>query len=218
MTRQHTQSHMFKDHFLQSAVLLLVHVLFFPSQSLWAEEAVLHWTIGGPGAEEFLIEVDSTHAHSGKRSVRISNQASAPTQFVTLMQKIRAYDYRGQQVQLTAWVKTENVANAHIWMRVDSLRRYLALDAMEGRRINGTSDWFSVSLVLNVPEQAEVINIGAVHGSTGILWVDNFQLMVPDEAMESTNSLEREPLFENQTKPRPVDHLPFNLRNGDFEF
>ncbi len=197
--------------------MLIILALAAISNSARADDSIRHWTKSGPGASEFLIQIDSTRAYSGERSIKIKSGTADPAGFVTLMQEIRAFDYRGNQVQLTAWVKTENVTNAHIWMRVDSLRRYLAIDAMEGRRINGTNDWFPVSIVLDVSEGAEIINVGAVHDSDGTLWVDDFRLSVPDKVLESTNVLEGQPLFENQTKPRPVDHLAFRLRNGGFE-
>jgi hypothetical protein len=198
--------------------LIFLLVLAFASPgTTGAKEVIPFWLISGPGKDQFTVDIDPTVAHSGVRSAKISGPQRQARGFVTILQKIRADDFHGKKAMLSAWVKTENVTGAHLWMRIDGQNGYLNMDSMEDRRIDGTIDWSPFRIVLTVPEEAYIINVGAVHQSDGTLWVDDFELVPASHEERVTNSLGVGVPFENQIKPRPSKHLPVFLENPSFE-
>src|SRR5262249_32451585 len=100
--------------------------------------------------------VDREISHSGKACGSIkSTGSSTKSGFGTLIQSIRADDYRGMRVRLSGYVKTEKVDRASLWMRVDGeTGEPMSFDNMDDRRIEGITDWKKYEIVLEVPENS----------------------------------------------------------------
>ena len=132
------------------------------------------------------------NARSGKNAVYLSNAFQITFDAFRLAQSIRADDYRGKRVRLSAWVRPRNVsstASSGIWMRVDGPGVTLALDEMRLRPVAGFGDWRQVSVVLDVAERAIGISFGALFQATNTLLVDDMQLDVVSTMVASTNTL-----------------------------
>jgi hypothetical protein len=109
---------------------------------------------------------------------------------------------------LTGYVKTVGVNDsAGLWMRVDGpTNEGLAFDNMEGRRIQGTSDWTRMQVVLDVPEQAIAIAFGLLLIGQGNAWVDHVALATVSRRVKTTGTTSTED-----------DDLPSQPVNPDFE-
>src|SRR5947207_10528997 len=93
--------------------------------------------------------------------------------FGTLNQYFHATRYRNKCMRFTGAVKTEDVKKwTGLWMRVDGpCRQQLQFDNMSKRPINGTTEWQSYDVILDVPENSVKIVFGVMLvGSKGRVW------------------------------------------------
>lgn len=138
-----------------------------------------------PGAF-FLVGMDPKSYEMGEETAaphpdletRYLKSVATPKGFGTMMANLPAADYRGKRCKLTAQVKAENVADwAGLWMRVDGPdNKPLAFDNMQDRPIKGSHDWKNISVVLDVPEDAENIAYGVLMDGEGQVWTAGLKL------------------------------------------
>lgn len=119
----------------------------------------------------------------------VADEHGAAEPPATLMQTIRADDYRGKRVQLAAYVKSADVQLwAGLWMRVDShARRAVAFDNMNTRAIKGSTGWTRYPIVLDVPDDGALIAFGVLLAGDGRVWADSFTVTPVDASVESTD-------------------------------
>jgi hypothetical protein len=105
------------------------------------------------------------------------------------VQRIRADDYRGRRLRLSGYIKTNgSEARGNLWMRVDGQDTVnLAFDNMAGRQIQGTNDWTKCEIVLDVPQTAATITLGAILAGKGQMWVDDLMLETVTSEVNSTD-------------------------------
>ncbi|MCX4546286.1 hypothetical protein [Streptomyces sp. NBC_01565] len=167
------------------------------------------WGVSGSVPEDYEVGLDFEVFCIGRASAFIRSRHENPTGYASLVQTIRADEYRGTRLQLTAMVKARDVLGwAGIWMRVDDARDHaVAFDNMREpeRRIAGSVGWRTYSIVLDVPENGAYINFGAVMERTGQIWLDDVRLSVVDNSVptvDTFSNLPRHPVnldFENGT-------------------
>jgi hypothetical protein len=97
-------------------------------------------------------------------------------------------------------------------MRVDGMAEDgLAFDNMQTRKITGTRDWATYTVVLDVPRDAAAIYFGILLDGRGRVWADDFTFEIVGKDVETT-SMQR---MERVPRRRPpaqdlLDH-PVNL-------
>ena len=98
-----------------------------------------------------------------------------------------------------------------LWMRVDGVAQdNLAFDSMETRKITGTRDWATYTVVLDVPRDAAAIYFGIGLTGRGRVWADDFTFEVVGKDVETTSMpTQRQP----RGRPPAADLLdhPVNL-------
>ena len=147
------------------------------------------WTIT---SNTSAIGTTVTDKKSGGTAVYLSGAFQLELKTVTLAQFIKADDYRGKRVQLSAWVKPRNVTNvvnSGIWMRVDGLGTTLAYDDMAARPVVGYGEWRQVYVVLDVPMSAVGIVLGALFTASNTLLVDDMHLTIVGTDVPSTSTV-----------------------------
>ena len=91
---------------------------------------------GGNPKDDYETRTDHTTRHGGKATGYMKSAVSQPQSFRTMMQSIKADDYRGKRVRLSGYVKGENIAKyAGLWLRVDGAGYSLNFDNMETDRL-----------------------------------------------------------------------------------
>src|SRR5947209_18892737 len=80
-------------------------------------QAVPGWMLGGSDTKHFEISLDPA-AHSGRACGKLA-ATDGVTGYATLMQWMKAQNYRGKRVRFSALVKTDVQGWAGLWMRVD---------------------------------------------------------------------------------------------------
>ncbi|MFC4302430.1 helix-turn-helix transcriptional regulator [Cohnella boryungensis] len=159
------------------------------------------WMLAGSHPGDYETAVDYATVHRGKGSGRLQSRSASAGGFATLMQSFRSTHYRGRRYELSAFIKTEGVAEwCGIWMRVDGKgEEVLQFDNMNNRPIAGTKAWSRYSIVLDVPEESESVAFGVLLNGPGKVWIDSvrFEEVGPD--VPSTNMEEPVVLPEHPT-------------------
>ncbi len=187
--------------------------------ALPAEPQVGGWLTMGSAAESYRVGRDGGTAHGGSSSGHITPRTAMPDGFVTLAQLVKAHNYRGKRVRFSAFVKTRAVTRgAALWMRIDGNGGMLAFDNMTNRLIMRTTDWTRVSVVLDVPADADGMALGILLTGDGEAWIDDASLEVVGPDVPSTNmtSPMPDPSRAEQVR-RQYEHAPLVLMNPGLE-
>ena len=77
-------------------------------------------------------------------------------------------------------MKTKAVREwAGLWLRADDDDFHtLFLDNMATRPIRGTTSWTKYTIDVELPRETVWLNYGILLKGSGMMWVDNFRLMV----------------------------------------
>jgi hypothetical protein len=158
------------------------------------------WTLKGDRADSYEIGMDEKTLREGRRTAYIKSKEPHIDGFATVMQIMSPQDYVGKRVELSGWLKTENVEElAGLWMRIDGDNgRVFGFDNMLNRPIKGTTDWKRYSVVLDVPKATREIHFGILLNGTGEVWASTMRLEkvskdVPSTSIDEQPELEVEP-------------------------
>ena len=149
------------------------------------------WFVDGDVPDHhYDVGVDPDLTYQNRRCVTIKAKQE-PTEFATLLQKIKAEAYLGKRLQFSAVLRSENLKNrAALFMRISGANgKMLAFDNMRNRPITGTNDWTPHSIVLDVAEEAEDIIFGFLLSLDGQVWMADVQLEVVDQSVPTTDIL-----------------------------
>jgi hypothetical protein len=148
------------------------------------------WMHAGNRPLDYEVSADRAVAHSGKSSARMKAAVANPEGFGSLMQICKADRWRGKRVRLSAFVKSDGVRHAALWMRVDGNDRdgghWLAFDNMQDRPIVGATGWTRYDLVLDVAAEATQLAFGATLSGPGAIWVDDLELEEVPKSVPTT--------------------------------
>jgi len=167
--------------------LLLAGLAVATAGSTARAQAPAGWGMAGSHPKEYEMTVDRATKHGGSASATIRyKEDDHATGFGTLIQTVKADEFRGKRLRLTGYVKSEGVADwAGLWVRVDGMEKSpLAFDNMGDRKIEGATQWTKYSVVLDVPEDAAAIAFGVLLAGKGQVWLDDlaFDVVGPDVA------------------------------------
>lgn len=148
------------------------------------------WLLSGAAPFCYEMGVDREVVHQGKASGYLKSKTVIEEgHFATMMQQFRAKNYMNQRIRLSGFIKTENVdVFASMWMRVDHANGdILQFDNMYDRPIQGSTNWNRYTIVLDVPENSELISFGIILSGQGQVWVDDLKFETVDDDVPSTN-------------------------------
>lgn len=161
---------------------------------------VPHWFRTGNNINGvYTITADTTMMHGGKSSVSIrcdtcsttpppDDASESETVFGSIVQAIRPDAFRGKRISFSAYLKTANVQGegAGLWLRIDNASWTEALDNMSDpdRMVRGTTGWKQYRVVMDVPQDAQLIAFGGLLMGKGQVWIDdaNLQEVGPEVA------------------------------------
>jgi AraC-like DNA-binding protein len=161
------------------------------------------WIVTGTNPMKFEAAFDNEVFFKGTKSVILKSTSTEleTGDYCTVMQQFKAKNYIGKRVRLSGFVKSRGVAGwGGLWMRIDSITANIVkIDNMQNRAITGDTDWNHYSVVLDVPENSAVINIGMLLYGTGELWMDNVSVdlvskHVPTTDVDISSELPEEPV------------------------
>ncbi|HIR92857.1 MAG TPA: helix-turn-helix transcriptional regulator [Candidatus Egerieimonas intestinavium] len=151
---------------------------------------IKQWITTGTAPEKYEMGIDHKifNTGTGSATIRSLEQEYTPEEYATILQQFSAALYTGKRVRFAAFVKSEAVEGwAGLWMRLDgNFSVTLKLDNMQNRPICGTTQWNLYSCVLDVPEEAQIINIGILLSGKGQVWMDNVSFQEVDRSVPTT--------------------------------
>ncbi|MEO8562495.1 MAG: erythromycin esterase family protein [bacterium] len=140
-------------------------------------------------ATGFDIALDSTVAHSGRRSVRSRAQATAVAGAMAELRAAAPFTLAaGKRVRLRAFIRTENLEHGHarLWIRADGpAGRPLSADTIAVRQALGATSWTPYEVTLVVDPKATGVVYGVTHDGDGTVWFDSFSLEVDGRSVAS---------------------------------
>ena len=170
-----------------------------------------HWRVVTPPGGLYEVGLDSVQPHRGQRSAFIRTDTEDTETFGGLDQAIAAARYRGHRVRFSAYARSAGVELwAGLWMRVDgTTTAMLAFDNMHNRPITGTTPWERYEIVLDVPEEAARITLGALLAGRGHVWIDDVALEIVGSDVETTD-LGSEPTPRSAASDTDLPQQPLN--------
>ena len=179
----------------KSLITLAASIFIISSLPLLAYDGLLEKMYkGGNYRAGYSTGIDKQITLKGAKSAFIeSNKTNLSTKkFGTLMNTADVYKYRGKRIQLTVYIKTQDVTGrAGAWFRIDGRKsdkrvsgkgKTLAFDNMRSRPIKGTTEWAGYSVVLDVPSRAREMAFGVLLVGSGKVWFNelNFHIVSQD--------------------------------------
>jgi hypothetical protein len=177
----------------------------------------LYGRVDGNPAYDFIGGVDTMIKRSGTRSACFLSIEVTTDDQARWTQRFTAERWRGKRVRFSAYLKTWMVDQwAGLWMRVDTdTRQAWAFDDCEDRSLTGDTDWTRLEVVLDVPDNAAVIYLGAHMYGRGQVWIDDCEFEEVGEDVKTTDGDRlRGGYFREFTIPGFLSDEPLNL---DFE-
>ena len=169
------------------------------------------WEMGGTGWEDYELYTDLEIVHGGKASACLMAFEVEVDRWGMLRQAVSAGGFAGNRVRFSGFVRTNLVEDwCALWMRADSQeRRSIAFDNMFERKIEGSTDWKAYSIVLDIPQDAILLQFGGMLVGTGQMWMDDCVLEVVGDSVgttaDYTPSKPHERPVPTDLKPRPVN-------------
>ena len=191
-------------HMPRLAVLLLALAAVADPAS--AQPAPRQWFFHGSALADFDVARDTTVAHSGRASLRVT-AAAEPSGFVGAMTTFLAAPYLGRHVKFSAFLRTASLGEkgAAVWARADGARPGLAFVTTQGTRVvAGTMDWTAVSVEMDVPTDALELFFGALSTARGTLWIDDASVEPNTADGAFSEDFERSESVIAREQPRPA--------------
>ena len=179
------------------------------------------WLYAGVNATTYVLGLDHQTVHGGHAALAILGSDTSQARFRGIVQSIKADDYRGKRVRLSAWVRQTDVRGSDIglWMRIDGPGVMQGFDNFSSRPLIGTSDWHQVEVILDVPTDAIGISLGALMSGSGLFRVDDLRLEVVPDIGPTTNLLVDfppipDPSSQYAGRPRAPTNLDFEQQTS----
>ena len=179
-----------------------------------------HWFISGQEAAQAIKEysgtIDHTNAYEGSGSGLLES-TSDTAQHGTLMQVSSAAAYRGKRVKMSAFLRSNEVAQrAGLWIRADDINgttvafRNCFSPRAPQSFVRGNSAWKAVEISIDIPESAVRLSYGVQLLGTGAVWIDNvgFDVVGPYSPGDAEQVL---PTAHSQPDPQKLSPTPENL-------
>jgi hypothetical protein len=145
------------------------------------------WFIAGSAPQSYQSTVHSDPSAPSKSYLQLKsrpdmkfsgNELDRMMPFGTMMQSIRANEYRGKSLRFSANVRVTDVENwSGLWVRVDGSGGTLAFDNMQDRAAKGTSAWKRYEVVLPVDESAVSLHFGVLLTGKGEVAISDVEFV-----------------------------------------
>ena len=150
------------------------------------------WFLAGMSPQKYQLYLDEKVFNTGTKSACLKSIADEyqAGDFATIMQTFNAKNFLTKRVRFSAFVKTQDVNGwCGLWLRIDdnSAGVMLKFDNMQNRPIKGSTEWNYYSCVLDVPDNADAINIGMLLNGKGQVWLDNASFQEVDRNTPTTD-------------------------------
>jgi hypothetical protein len=148
------------------------------------------WFLAGGARAHYEGTVDTKEKHGGRQSARLEPRVAEPKGYGTLMQHVRIDDRRGKRLRMNAFVKGRGIdGRGDMWLRVQAADSPGDGPGLGGGtcKLSGTFDWKPCTIVFDVPDRSDALEIGIGLAAHGTLWIDDVTLDEVDANVPLTN-------------------------------
>jgi len=148
------------------------------------ESRGLAWDLAIPPYEGAKVQIDSTVAHTGRCSMRLSDFWDGLVETrIGVGQPFDARPFRGQRVRLGAWFKGDSLKGiAYVKIYAQGIVSHV-VQSPGAELLSNTWDWQQLSIELDIPQDAVLIwaDLQANAPARGTVWIDDasFELVGP---------------------------------------
>jgi len=144
------------------------------------ENGTTDWVLWPEGGS---FTIDSTVRYSGQSSLRYQTWDGSTAQ-INKYSWLAGFDLLPDRPYvLSAWIRTENIDDAFIFMWFSGLPR------LESNRIDGTNGWTQLVVEFTTPSDIDDYYFGARISGPGTAWFDDFQMVLVDALEVSDDNL-----------------------------
>jgi hypothetical protein len=163
--------------------------------------SVTGWALTGSNPKSYEVRCANLFTNCDEPILRTKSSADEPYGMGSITHSESAQGWRGRRVELRAEVRVGRVGGwAGLWMCVDGKEsRVLAFDNMQNRPLRGTSSYEWVSVVLDVPPEAERVSFGILLHGPGAIFIREVIFQEVDRTTNSTDLME--PLRASTARP-----------------
>jgi hypothetical protein len=148
------------------------------------EDRAMSWDLALPPYEGAKVGIDTTVAHTGRMSVRLSDFWDGLVEArIGVGQPFDARPLRGQRVRLTGWFKGDSLIGiTYVKVFAHGLKSRVT-QSPGAELLSNSWDWKPLSIELNIPEDAVLVwaNLQAGAPARGTVWIDDatFEVLGP---------------------------------------
>jgi hypothetical protein len=142
------------------------------------------WDIALPPYEGAKVTIDTTVAHGGRASVRLTEFWNGLVETrIGVGQPFDARALRGQRVRLSGWFKGDSLKGiAYVKVFAQGLQSRVT-QSPGAEMLSNTWDWQQLSIEFNIPDDAVIVwaNLQAQAPARGTVWIDDasFEVLGP---------------------------------------
>jgi len=167
--------------------IYLAFILIFAICALASFDMPKGWIAGGTRPNDYEMGVDPGSGQNGKNAATIRSIKKETYGYGTMIQQFSAEKYKGKRLKLSGYLKTRAVDQwAGLLMKVIGKRanpvtgkevnQIIALDNMYNRFVAGNTDFTMYDIVLDIPDSASSICIGARLNGAGQIWFEGLKV------------------------------------------
>jgi len=175
------------------------------------------WGLRGSAPWDFAVTLDREVRTSGKASALISARGESAG-YATMFQTSAATPVRGKRVEFSVDLRTRGATRgANLLLRAeDANGRTVAFDNMQtsygadrrpdqliNRGVKGNTEWSTQHVVVDIPNEAQVITYGVSLFGGGKAWIDNARIEVVTDDTATT-------AIDVLLSPTPPNGIPVN--------
>jgi hypothetical protein len=174
--------------------------------------------------EHYEIGLDYEVRHSGRSSAYIKAISAFPKYYAAIVQSVRADQYSGKRVQLSAYIKTEVADYTFLFLQFSKWSQnsstsndHSVFNSGSDQIIRGTVDWKRYDIVFDVPLDADHLAFGVI-ARDGSTWLDDLKLEVVEPNIPTTRvTISRAPPVMQPRLPKnfPLPAKPLSLHFDD---
>src|SRR5262249_2277926 len=145
------------------------------------------WRRVGSAREDFEIFLDREIHHTGGASGRVECLQKSSRGTGTLEQDFAPGDYLGKRIPMSAWVRGEKAGQVLIFIRSENDAGQIVTFGNSFAHLGqGTFDWRRQEVVIDVPPEATVIQMGLILRQKGKAWMDDVAVEIVDKKVHPT--------------------------------
>jgi hypothetical protein len=136
------------------------------------------------GGNGYGVQLDSTVAYAGKQSLRMKYGAASVVYSNPLLSpegavvELSAPDARGKRLRFSGYIKTKDVTGYADLVCSIAGQRYVSAVRGLAVKAEGTTDWARYELTVDVPRNANRIELDALINGTGTAWFDSLEVEI----------------------------------------